>query len=68
MTQTEIEKAASEYAEAACPDAPPDMRYFNREMWIGDAHYHRKEIRELKGRIEYHRAKLDVAKLKAKEP
>lgn len=35
--------------------------------WSWNAHYHRKEIRDLEKRIEYHRAKLSVASLKAKE-
>jgi hypothetical protein len=34
--------------------------------WSWHVHYHRREIREAERRIEYHRAKLAVANLKAK--
>ena len=35
--------------------------------WSWHVHYHRREIREAEKRIEYHKAKLAVANLKAKE-
>lgn len=36
--------------------------------WAWNASYHRKEIKEFERRIAYHKSKLAVAALKAKEP
>lgn len=38
------------------------------KSWAWNVHYHRREIREAEKRIAYHRSKLAVASLKAKEP
>lgn len=40
----------------------------NTKSWAWNVHYHRREIREAEKRIAYHKAKLAVASLKAKEP
>lgn len=39
----------------------------SKASWAWNVRYHRQEIRDLAKRIEYHQAKLDVAKLKSKE-
>lgn len=36
--------------------------------WSWNVHYHRRQIRDAEKSIAYHTAKLNVAKLKAKEP
>ncbi len=37
------------------------------KSWAWNASYHRKEIKDLTRRIEYHKAKLSVAEIKAKK-
>lgn len=39
----------------------------NTRSWSWNAHYHRREIRDAERRIEYHKSKLAVASVKAKQ-
>lgn len=42
-------------------------KHKDTKSWAWNASYHRCEIKEARRRIEYHTAKLNIAKLKAKE-
>lgn len=42
-------------------------KHDNSKSWAWNASYHRRNIKELKEKIEYHTKKLNVASLKAKE-
>lgn len=68
-TKAEAEERAKELVKER--DAEELRRMHAKEKdtrsWAWNAQYHRKEIRECERRIEHHKAKLDVAKLKAKE-
>ena len=68
-TKEEAEARARELVQAR--DAEELRRMLCKEKdarsWAWNVHYHRKEIRDLEKRLDYHKAKLDVAKLKAKE-
>jgi len=59
-------------AKAAQFDADDRQRILTKEKdtrsWAWNASYHRKCIKEAQRQIEYHTAKLNVAKVKAKEP
>lgn len=59
-------------AKAEAFDAEERQRVLTKEKdtrsWAWNASYHRREIKEAQRRIEYHTAKLNVAKIKAKEP
>lgn len=68
-TKEEAEERARELVKER--DAEELRRMHCKEKdtrsWAWNVNYHRREIRECEKRIEYHKAKLDVAKLKAKE-
>lgn len=54
-------------------EARQDLERINRKekpnkTWAWNAHYHRRGIREAERQIAYHTARLNVAKVKAKEP
>lgn len=63
--QSRADKMAAEH------DAEERARIFGKEKdarsWAWNASYHRKEIKEAERRLAYHTAKLNVAKVKAKE-
>lgn len=68
-TKEEAEERARELVKER--DAEELRRMHSKEKdtrsWAWNVHYHRKCIRDAEKQIEYHKAKLDVAKLKAKE-
>ena len=69
----ETKKEAIDYAQSLIEvrNAEEDKRMRGKEKdhrsWAWNAHYHRKEIRDYKKRIEYHEKKLAIASVKAKE-
>ena len=44
-----------------------NLKEHNKRTWSWNAHYHRRQIKEAQRNLEYHTAKLNVAKIKAKE-
>lgn len=70
LTQAEALTRAEEIAVVAAQEelARIGRREKPTHTWAWNASYHRKQIREAQRQIEYHTAKLNVAKIKAKEP
>ncbi len=64
-----LERAAE---KAAAAEAEERDRIARKEKdtrsWSWNVHYHRRAIRDAEKQIAYHTSKLNVAKLKAKEP
>lgn len=69
---TEDEASACAVTMAETADREERERIATKEKdtrsWAWNVHYHRREIREAWRRIEYHTAKLAVARVKEKEP
>lgn len=67
------ERAAKDYAAKKCDalDAEDRAKVQNKQKathtWAWNASYHRREIKEAERRLAYHKAKLAVAAIKAKE-
>ena len=68
-TKDEAEERAMELVKERDADELRRMHCKEKDTrsWAWNVHYHRKCIRDAEKQIEYHRAKLDVAKLRAKE-
>lgn len=68
-TETDaVERAAQMSAQANADDLQRiAMKEKDTRSWAWNASYHRREIKDAQRRIEYHTAKLNVAKVKAKE-
>lgn len=68
----EVDALASAKARAAAYEAEQRDKIFRKEKddrtWAWNASYHRGQIKQAELRIAYHTAKLNVAKIKAKEP
>lgn len=69
----ETEKEAIDYAQSLIDvrNVEEDKRMRSKEKdhesWSWNAHYHRREIRSHEKRIDYHKKKLAIASVKAKE-
>lgn len=69
----ETEEGAMQYAESliaernAREDKQMRCKEKDHQTWAWNANYHRREIRDMKKRIEYHEKKLAIASVKAKE-
>lgn len=71
LFETEADCIARAQEKAAEYDAEERAKVAAKEKptrtWSWNAHYHRREIKEAKRRLEYHTSKLAVASIKAKE-
>lgn len=69
-TKEEADKKAERLAEEYKQEQLhrlKNLKENHKRTWSWNAHYHRRAIKEAQRQLEYHTAKLNVAKIKAKE-